>query len=152
MPVVIFNREFETLRDSDSVADATRRMLENRMSDLPVVDAAGKLVGLLKLERVLAALLPTAALLGAGIPDLAFVSDDLDDLRDKMREIDSRLVREFAVMPEHVVYPDTPPLEIVLQLHRGANNLPVVERGTGKLVGTVSARDVLSALHRREQR
>ena len=152
MPVVIFNREFETLRDSDSVAEATRRMLENRVSDLPVVDGAGKLVGLLKLERVLAALLPTAALLGPGIPDLGFVSDGLDDLRDKMREIESRRVREFAAMPEHVVHPDTPPLEIVLQLYRGANNLPVVERETGKLVGTVSARDVLSVLHRQEKR
>jgi len=152
MPVVIFNREFETLRDSDSVAEATRRMLENRVSDLPVVDELGKLVGLLKLERVLAALLPTAALIGSGLPDLSFVSDDLDDLRDKMREIETRLVREFAVMPEHVVHPDTPPLEIVLRLYRGANNLPVVERETGKLVGTVSARDVLSVLHNPEPR
>jgi hypothetical protein len=56
MPVVIFNREFETLRDTDTVADATRRMLENRMSDLPVVDGAGKLVGTVSARDLLAVL------------------------------------------------------------------------------------------------
>ena len=55
-------------------------------------------------------------------------------------------------MPESVVHPDTPPLEIVLRLYRGANNLPVVEREGGRLVGVVSARDVLAVLHAKEKR
>ena len=83
-PVVIFNRDFETLKDTDTVAEATRRMLGSRVSDLPVVDTAGKLVGMFKLDRLLAALLPAAALVGYGMADLAFVSDDLDALREKM--------------------------------------------------------------------
>lgn len=143
----MFNREFESLKDTDSVAEATRRMLENRVSDLPVVDAAGKLVGMFKLDRLLAGLLPAAALVGHGMPDLAFVSDDIDQLRTKMLKLDRARVREFAVKPEHVVHPDTAPVEIVLQLYRGANNLPVVERASGRLVGMVSAREVLAALH-----
>jgi CBS-domain-containing membrane protein len=146
-PVVIFSREFDALKDTDTVADATRRMLERRVSDLPVVDAAGKLVGMFKLDRLLAALLPAAALVGYGMPDLTFVSDDLEALREKMRALDAREVRDFAVMPEHVVHPDTAPLEIVLQLYRGANSVPIVERESGRLIGVASARDVLTALH-----
>ena len=46
-------------------------------------------------------------------------------------------MREFVVEPDHVVHPDTPPLEIVLLLYQGANNIPVVDRGTGRLVGMV---------------
>lgn len=151
-PVVIFNREFDTLKDTDTVADATRRMLEHRVSDLPVVDAEGKFVGMFKLDRLLAGLLPAAAIVGYGMPDLTFVSDDLDDLRDKMRAIDTRPVRDFAVTPERVVHPDTAPLEMVLQLYRGANSLPVIERESGRLVGVVSAREVLAALHAPEKR
>lgn len=150
-PVVIFNREFECLQDTDTIADATRRMLAHRVSDLPVIDVDGKLVGMFKLERLLAALLPAAALVGYGMPDLSFVSDDLDDLRDKMRAVDALHVREFAVEVENVVHPDTAPLEMVLQLYRGANSLPVVERDGGRLVGVVTARDVLAALHVPEQ-
>ncbi len=80
-------------------------MLEDRVSDLPVVDAAGKLVGMFKLDRLLAVLLPKAALLDYGMPDLTFVSDTLDQLRERMREIEARSVREFVVKPDHVVHP-----------------------------------------------
>jgi CBS domain-containing protein len=151
-PVVIFNPDFESLKDTDTVAEATRRMLENRVSDLPVVDAAGKLVGMFKLDRLLAGLLPAAALVGYGVPDLTFVTDGIEQLRAKMLEVDQARVGEFAVKPERVVHPDTAPVEIVLQLYRGANNLPVVERESGKLVGMVSARDVLGALHGKGRR
>jgi len=134
------------LRDTDTVADATRRMLADRVSDLPVVDASGSLVGLFSLDRLYAALLPRAALVGDGLADLAFVSDTLGQLRAKMRELDDDPVREFTVMPDHVVHPDTTPVQIILLLHQGANNIPVVAPDTGKLLGMVSARDVLVAL------
>jgi CBS domain-containing protein len=152
MSPVFFSHEFDALKDTDTVADATRRMLLHRVSDLPVVDAAGALVGVFKLDRLLAGLLPAAALVGYGMQDLAFVSDDLETLRDKMRAVDARPVRDFAVAPEHVVHPDTAPVAIVLQLYRGANSIPVVERESGRLVGVVSARDVLAALHAPEKR
>jgi CBS domain-containing protein len=143
---MIYSTTFASLRDTDTVADATRRMLGDRVSDLPVVDASGALVGLFRLDRLYAALLPKAALLGDGLSDLAFVSDTLGQLREKMREIDHHPVREFTLMPEHVVHPDTTPMQIVLLLHQGANNIPVVAPDTGKLVGMISARDVLAAL------
>ena len=143
---VIYNAAFPSLKDTDTVVDATRRMLGERISDLPVVDASGKLVGLFRLDRLYAALLPKAALLGGGLVDLAFVSDTLVQLRQRMHEIDGHPVSEFTVKPDHVVHPDTPPLQVVLLLHQGANNIPVVAPDTGKLVGMVSARDVLVAL------
>lgn len=148
----IFTREFESLQDTDAIADAARRMLDHRVSDLPVVDRDGRLVGMLKLDRLLAGLLPAAALLGYGVPDLSFVTDDLESLRRKAKRIASAKVREYMVKPDPVVHPDTAPVEIVLHLYRGANNLPVVERDTGKLVGMVSARDVLAALQAKGKR
>lgn len=143
---VIYSTTFTPLLDTDTVADATRRMLDDRVSDMPVVDASGALVGMLRLEGLYAALLPKAALLGEGLSDLGFVSDTLGQLREKMREVERRPVREFTVMPEYVVHPDTTPVQIILLLHRGANSIPVVAPETGKLVGMVSARDVLAAL------
>ena len=142
----IYSAPHALLRDTDTVADATRRMLADRVSDLPVVDAAGSLVGLFRLDRLYAALLPRAALVGDGLADLAFVSDTLGQLRAKMREIENDPVRKFTVMPDHVVHPDTTPVQIILLLHQGANNIPVVSAEDGKLVGMVSARDVLVAL------
>jgi CBS-domain-containing membrane protein len=144
---LIYNTAYAALDADDSVGDATRRMLADRVSDLPVVDADGRLLGLFKLDRLFASLLPKAALLGYGMPDLAFVSDTLGELRERMREVEDARLREFVVKPDHVVHPDTSPLEIVLLLYKGANNIPVVTRDSGRLVGMAAARDVLAALH-----
>lgn len=144
---VFYNTTFPSLRCEDTVAEAVRRMLDDRVSDLPVVDASGRFAGMFKLDRLYETLLPRAALIGFGMPDLTFVSDTLAELRAKMREIEPRPVRELVVPPEHVVHPDTPPMELVLLLHQGANNVPVVDRDSGRLVGMASARDLLTALH-----
>jgi CBS-domain-containing membrane protein len=142
----IMNAEFDALQSSHTVGDAAARMLSSRVTDLPVLSASGLLIGIVKLERVLAVLLPKAALIGDGIPDLTFVSDSLEQLRERMREIEHKTVEEFMVAADRIVHPDTPPIELVLLLYKGANNIPVVSRDTGKLVGMVSARDVLVAL------
>lgn len=142
----IYSTDFPSLRDMDTVADATRRMLADRVSDLPVIDAAGKLVGMFKLARLFSVLLPKAATMDYGMPDLAFVSDSIEQLARKMREIEHSPVREFMAEPDHVVHPRTSPLEIVLLLYKGANAIPVVAEGSGVLVGMVAARDVLAAL------
>lgn len=143
---VIYNTQFPVLADTDTVAEATRRMLDDRVSDLPVIDASGAFIGMFRLDRLYATLLPKAALIGYGVPDLAFVSDTLGQLRERMREIEHLAVRDFVVNARGVVHPDTPPLEIVLLLHQGVNAIPVVERDGGRLVGVVSARDLLVAL------
>ena len=144
---LVYNTAYSALDADDSEGDATRRMLADRVSDLPVVDADGRLIGLFKLDRLFASLLPKAALLGYGMPDLAFVSDSLAELRERMRGVEDARLREFVVKPDHVVHPDTSPLEIVLLLYKGANNIQVVTRDTGQLVGMAAARDVLAALH-----
>jgi CBS-domain-containing membrane protein len=147
---VIRNTSFRALKDSDSVGEAVQGMLDDRVSDLPVVDGEGRLIGLFKLDLLLASLLPKAALIGYGVPDLAFISDTVTQLRERMREIETEHVRHFAVKPDHVVRPDTSPMEVVMLLYKGANNVPVVDRETGKLVGMVDARDVLAALQAKE--
>jgi len=141
----LYTTDFVALKDSDTVGAAMAQMLRHRVTDLPVVDDAGKLVGLFKLDRVFASLLPKAALLGYGMPDLNFVANTLDDLREHMRRIEHERVPAYVMQP-HTVSPDSSPLEVVLLLYRGANSVPVVS-DDGKLVGMVSARELLGALH-----
>ena len=145
----IYQTDFPRLAATDSVDVALRRMLDDSVSDLPVVDASGALVGMFKLDKLYAMLLPRAALLGHGMPDLTFVSDTLQELREKMRDIGDDPVLDYVIKADHVIHPDTPPLEIVLLLHNGVNNVPVVDKDSRRLVGMVSARDLLTALQPR---
>jgi hypothetical protein len=73
----IYQTDFPRLAATDSVDVALQRMLDDRISDLPVVDASGALVGMFKLEKLYAMLLPRGALLGHGMPDLTFASETL---------------------------------------------------------------------------
>jgi CBS-domain-containing membrane protein len=141
----IYNTEFESLRDSDTVIEATRRMLGARIADLPTVDDHGHLRGMFRLDCVLAHLLPKGARVGEGLQDLAFMRDDVGHLRDRMREVADRPVRDFLVPPAHTVRPDTSPVEIILLLFKGQNNVPVVDED-GRLVGMASAREILAAI------
>jgi len=145
----IYQTDFPRLAATDSVDVALRRMLDDSVSDLPVVDASGALVGMFKLDKLYAMLLPRAALLGHGMSDLTFVSDTLQELREKMRDIGDDPVLDYVIKADHVIHPDTPPLEIVLLLHNGVNNVPVVDKDSRRLVGMVSARDLLTALQPR---
>jgi hypothetical protein len=76
--------------------------------------------------------------------------DGGDGLREGMRTLDARPVREFAIKPERVVHPEAAPVEIVLR--RGAINLPATACKDGRLAGMGSAREVLVALHARAER
>jgi CBS-domain-containing membrane protein len=143
----VYTTDFVVLRTTDTVGTATNQMLQHRVADLPVVDEAGKFVGMFRIDRIFADLLPKAALIGYGMPDLGFVSSTLDDLRQHMRRIEDHAVHDYVVRPEQIVHPDTSPLAIVLLLYRGMNNVPVVDPASGALVGLVSARDLLTALH-----
>ena len=146
-PPAIYSTEFPSLRETDTVGQATRHMLEHRVLDLPVVDASGRFLGMFRLNRLLAVVLPKAALMGYGMADLSFATDSLDQLRERFGAAQRTSVREFIVKPEHVVNPQTSPLEIALLLYKGENTLPVVAGDGDKLVGMISPRDLLAALH-----
>ncbi|MDQ6621534.1 MAG: CBS domain-containing protein [Pseudomonadota bacterium] len=139
------NTDFVALKDTDTVGEATAQMLRHGVTDLPIVDAKGKLLGMFKLDRVFASLLPKAALIGYGMPDLSFVGESFEHLRDHMRQVEHERVTSYVLTP-HSVRLDSSPLEVVLLLYRGAGAVPVVG-GSGELVGIVSARDLLAALH-----
>ncbi len=143
---VVYTTGFPSLHETDTVAAATQQMLDQRVVDLPVVDAAGNLLGMLTLARLLEVVLPRAALLDYGMPDLAFSADSLEQLRERMGEVKDKPVRDFIVKPKHHVNARTSPVEIALLLYKGANAIPVLADDGDKLIGMVTPRDLLGAL------
>ena len=57
MKSALYNPDCDSLRDTETVADATRHMLQRRVSDLPVVaPETGKLVGMVSTRDMLSVL------------------------------------------------------------------------------------------------
>jgi CBS domain-containing protein len=148
----IYRTDFPSLKGGDEVGEAMRRMLTNFVTDLPVVDDDGRLIGILKLERLLASLLPKGALIGFGMDDLSFVSDSLDHLRKQMQTVADTPVRQLMVKAEQVVHPDTSQVG-ACACHAGLDvrdALISLERAAGRPTHS-SGRCSLAPERRREQ-
>lgn len=64
----VMTRPVETVRPETTVADAVRRMSDHRLHHLPVVDAQGRLVGIVAQSDLIVALLAEAASARDGAP------------------------------------------------------------------------------------
>ncbi len=126
----VMSREAVTVTETMTVADGWRRLAERGLGQAPVLDAQGRLVGLLTRAELL----------------------HIDRLP---RPEDSALVwraflalplSEIMVTPIPAVTPDTLLRRLALALlHTGLPGLPVVDSG-GALMGFVSRSDLLTAV------
>ena len=135
-----------TAREDETVGDATRRLIESRYINLPVVDAESRLVGMFGIYDLFSLIIPRVALAGGLLPNLRFMGDDAEDLRQRFREIAPRKVGEVADRDARVLYPDTPQIEALRLFCQQHTTLAVVERDTRKLLGIVSYWDAVCTL------
>ena len=145
----IMTRSPKAVREDDTIGHAAREIIAHNYINLPVIDVEGRLVGLFGIYDLLALLVPRVAVIGNLLPNLRFLSDDESELHRKFEKLCNNSVRR-AVNREAVrVYPDTPLIEAIRLFCRNHMTIPVVERGTGKLVGMISywdaARHIVSA-------
>jgi len=115
-------RELVTARPDMDAHQAKELLLEHQISGMPVVDEAGKLVGVLS-ER-----------------------DLLQTLVDaEYHELPTAFVKDLMSTQPETVGPDMPILEVAeLFVHKRFRRLPVVE--DDRLVGQISRRDVLGVI------
>ena len=107
--------------------------------DLPVVDEEGRFKGMLTVDCLLYLVLPKAVTMKQGLDALTFVQDSLGDLRKRLKKyLDKPVTLCLKEKNVAVVHPDTPTVATLLTLYQAKANLPVVEKDTGRLVGTIS--------------
>jgi CBS domain-containing protein len=135
-----------TVRADEPLSRAIEILRDTHYRSLPVVDAEGVMVGQFGIHALLALIVPKAAMMKGGTPNLAFINDDFADLQRRLVEERDQPVGRFAMKDSVTLYPDTALAHVVLSLYNCHNNLPVVERGTGKLVGIVSYWDIVGRL------
>lgn len=144
----VMSREPVTVALRETFAMAFATMMDGNLSNLPIVDEQGIYRGMFDFHDIWELLLPKAALLAMdSLPDLAFMADSKQQMSERLKEFGSRPMSDFLDDVESpAVHPDTPIKEAILLLHRHDGILPVVERKTRKLLGLVSAWDILVSL------
>ncbi len=141
----IMTRNPPTIRDSETVAAAADMLIAQRATNLPVIDAEGKYVGMFGMADLLSLLVPRMALAGDLAPNLRFLSDETAALRRKFDDVKARRVGDAANRQAVTLYPDTPASEAIRCFGRAPAALPIVARDTGKLAGVVTYWDAIAA-------
>jgi CBS domain-containing protein len=127
------------------IIEATKLMLEYKFNGLPVVDDAGKLVGVLCQSDLV------AQQKKVNLPSLFTILDgfiplkSLSDMDSEMRKVAATRVSDAMTDNPATVTPDTPLDEVAtLMVDSKYYTLPVVKDGI--LVGVVGKEDVLRTL------
>jgi CBS-domain-containing membrane protein len=135
-----------TAREDETVGAAVARLIKHRYINLPVVNADGRFLGMFDIYDLFGLTIPKVALAGGLLPNLRFMGDDAEDLRQRFREVAGRKVGDVANRDTRVLYPETPQIEALRLFCQQHTTLAVVERGTRRLLGIVSYWDALCAL------
>lgn len=135
-----------TIREHESVGEAAAKLVSNHVTGLPVVDAQDRYIGMFGVYELLSLLVPRIALAGDVTANLRFISDDPEELRRKYQEVKSRPVSEVANRDAPTLGPDSPEVEAIRLLCRNIAALAVVDRNSGRAMGTLSGWDAIRAL------
>lgn len=138
----VMNRQVVTVTPETSIGDAANIMLRQRISGLPVVDGAGRLVGVVSEgDFIRRAEIGTEKKGGRW---LALLTGS--DIADAAR-MQGRTVGEIMTATPLTIVEDTPLVEVVQTMEtHGVKRLPVLR--DDRLVGIVTRSDLLQAVAR----
>jgi CBS domain-containing protein len=124
------------------VREVVRLMLENRISGVPVVDAAGHVIGVVSESDFVRR--PEIDTAGPGSPWLRLFTSAEDQARDFIRT-HGRIAADVMSSPAITAPPDAPLGRVAhLMNANGIKRVPVAE--DGRLVGIVTRADLLRAV------
>ena len=130
----------------NTVREAIDLLIEQHMYNLPVVDKDEIFVGEISTRRLTGLLLPASLRMKHGLEHAGFMRDNLEDLRDRLAEVNNHTIEQYIAKDITVVYPDSPLMDALLLLYHKFIRIPVVERDSRRLVGGISFITVLRAL------
>ena len=116
---------------------AAKILYANKISGAPVVNDAGKIVGILSEKDVFRALHPSYK---EYVQNHDYL-DDFEEMEKRAKNLDKKLVKNYMNRDILIVEEDTPIMKAgALMLANGFNRIPVVR--DKKLVGLISRREI----------
>ena len=138
-----------TLRPDDKVEHAADVLADKNVGSLPVVDADGKLLGVLRDDDLIASEarvhVPTFInFLGLGMP----FPGEMKHLEQELKKIAGATLRDVMQVDVPAVAPDATLEDVATIMHdRGVNSVPVLD-ADGKVVGIVARADIVRFIAR----
>ena len=146
----IMTKEVISVSPETEIVNAAKILLENRINGMPVIDAFGRLIGIIcqsdLVNQQLSIPIPSVFTLLEGFIPLTSIKR----LDKEMEKIAALTVKEAMTLEPVTVSPETDIEEVAkLMVDKKYHTLPVVDGG--KVVGIVGKEDVLKTLLSRPQ-
>jgi CBS domain-containing protein len=120
-------RGVEPLREDVSVREAARRLSIEQLTDLPVVDAGDRLIGLFGEKELIEALSPRYL---QSLRDTHFIAHDFEDVAEEAAKVMDQPVKGFMRTDFATLAGDFSVLHCAeLFLHKRQGVIPIVEEG-----------------------
>ncbi len=148
----VMETEYAVLKAGMSLRQCIKALLECRVLAMPVVDDDGRYLGQFRKNLLIAAILPQVAVHDPAFDRIAkslsegSFEETMDDVRERFAAIADKPVQRYLDTNTPVLHPDDPLVHAMFYLFHGRNFLPVVDQGSGLLVGTISAWDILQSI------
>lgn len=131
------------IHPQDTIGTAARKIMRRRYRSLPVVDDERRFLGVVNVNDMLRLLLPPHATQLSMSDALERFSDiSLDNLRENLDQLLDNPIAPHIDKEVVTVAPDTSLIETLLTMYHHEQNLPVVDRTTGRLEGMISYYDI----------
>ena len=141
------------LKESDTLKDATVTFALDGISGAPVIDADGRLQGILSETDILEFVKKYQEKIRMDYPSMSFITLPFDELMDDKdlakayQDISNTMVEEIMTKAVLTVSPDTDVAEAIEgMMKKQVNRVPVIEQG--KVVGIVTRGDIIWAMYR----
>lgn len=141
----IMTRDVITVHPDDDVEKAARLLLEHHISGLPVVDGAGKLVGIVsEADLVLQEKGVRGPLYTVFMGGILYLENPRR-FDEEFRRAVARKIGDLMSKKLYTVSPDDPVTKVAaIMVDKGVNRVPVVDREQ-RLVGIISRHDIIRA-------
>ena len=142
----IMTTNIHTVTAEMSIDDLARAFVEKKVSTLPVVDAAGTLVGIVSATDLIEQDKPLHIPTVIAIFDMVIYLESEKNFRDEVEKMTARTVGEICKRDVITCSPGTEVSAIAaLMTGKKVHLLPVVE--DGKLIGVVGRHDILRSMN-----
>ncbi|MCB9963811.1 MAG: CBS domain-containing protein [Rhodospirillales bacterium] len=142
-----------TISPQQTISEALELLHKHSIRTLPVVDEKYCVVGLFSFSFLLKNLLPMAVTLDDDMTHMKHLEISLDHLPGQAPWLAKRLKAHLPKKVEEVmlknivsVHPDTPLREGVRLIVKYGSPIPVIEKGTQRLLGLISSQSAIAAL------
>lgn len=138
------------LHRDDRVARALDFMMERHMGLLPVVDSDHRFVGLISADRLVKFMLPRHLTMVRGLDRMSYLRETSEELRERLDDLVTKPIAEVMDSHARSVRPDEALVQAQVIIAGGQFVVPVVEAGTGVLLGALSAFTIFAHLRGEE--